>query len=96
MDSPEEQAAIWPKVATDYHGALVRLATMRAAKKQYLLFRVRRTLPARYPGAGEFQCGGKAMVSPQLRGRRDACGFGFADVRRRSARLVTKRRPEDG
>jgi hypothetical protein len=28
----------WPKVATDYHGALLRLATMRAAKKHYLIF----------------------------------------------------------
>jgi hypothetical protein len=28
----------WPKIADDYHGALVRLTTMRAAKKQYLLF----------------------------------------------------------
>src|SRR5579871_5760774 len=33
-----QPASIWPKVATDYHGALVRLATMRAAGKQYLLF----------------------------------------------------------
>jgi hypothetical protein len=32
------QAQTWPKVMTDYHGALVRLATMRAAGKQYLLF----------------------------------------------------------
>ena len=28
----------WPKITADYHGALVRLATMRAAKKQYLIF----------------------------------------------------------
>lgn len=29
---------VWPKLLTDYHGALVRLATMPAAGKQYLLF----------------------------------------------------------
>lgn len=28
----------WPKAAADYHGALLRLTTMRAAKKWYLIF----------------------------------------------------------
>ena len=28
----------WHQVATDYHGALVHLTTMRAEKKQYLIF----------------------------------------------------------
>jgi hypothetical protein len=37
-DCALEVSRKWPRVTTDYHGALVRLSTMRAAKKQHLLF----------------------------------------------------------
>ena len=76
MDSPEEpqrltdtagsaqQAAIWPKVTTDYHGALVRLATMRAAKKQYLLFGYVELFPRDIPVPESFSAGEKPWSVP--------------------------------
>jgi hypothetical protein len=45
----------WPKVATDYHGALLRLATMRAAKRQYLIFGYVELFSARHPAADVFR-----------------------------------------
>ena len=68
MDSPEEQAAIWPKVATDYHGALVRLATMRAAKKQYLLFGYVELFPRDIPVPESFSAGEKPWSVPNCGG----------------------------
>ena len=103
MDSPEDgdaavehpdmagsaqQVPIWPKVATDYHGALVRLATMRAAGKQYLLFGYVELFPRDIPVPERFTAGETAMGGSQCRRRCDACGIGAADVHCRCAHLV--------
>ncbi len=51
------QALTWPKVTMDYHGALVRLATMRAAGKQYLLFGYVELFPRDIPVPERFTAG---------------------------------------
>ena len=61
-----QQAAIWRKAATDYHGALVRLATMRAAKKQYLLFGYVELFPRDIPVPESFRAGEKPWTVPNL------------------------------
>jgi hypothetical protein len=66
--SSVQQAAIWPKVATDYHGALVRLATMRAAKKHYLLFGCVELFPRDIPVPESFSAGEKPWAVPNFRG----------------------------
>jgi len=58
------QAAIWSKAATDYHGALIRLATMRAAKKQYLLFGYVELFPRDIPVPESFNVGEKPWAVP--------------------------------
>jgi hypothetical protein len=63
-----QQAAIWRKAATDYHGALVRLATMRAAKKQYLLFGYVELFPRDIPVPESFSAGEKPWAVPNLGG----------------------------
>ena len=83
MDSPEDsdtaaehpdtagsakQVPIWPKVATDYHGALVRLATMRAAGKQYLLFGHVELFPRDIPVPGHFTAGERPWAVPNIGG----------------------------
>ena len=54
----------WPKVATDYHGALLRLATMRAAKKQYLIFGYVEFFPRDLPLPESFTAGDKPWAVP--------------------------------
>ncbi len=51
------QSPTWPKILTDYHGALVRLATMRAAKKQYLLWGYIELFPRDIPIPERFWAG---------------------------------------
>ena len=63
-----QQAAIWRKAATDYHGALVRLATMRAAKIQYLLFGYVELFPRDIPVPENFSAGKKPWTVPNLDG----------------------------
>ncbi len=64
----EQQVSIWRKAATDYHGALVRLATMRAAKKQYLLFGYVELFPRDIPVPERFSAGDKPWAVPNLGG----------------------------
>lgn len=64
----ERQAAIWRKAATDYHGALIRLATMRAAKKQYLLFGYVELFPHDIPVPESFRVGEKPWAVPNSDG----------------------------
>jgi len=59
-----QRAAIWPKVATDYHGALARLATMRGAKKQYLLFGYVELFPRDIPVPESFSAGDNPWAVP--------------------------------
>jgi hypothetical protein len=63
-----QQVPIWPKVATDYHGALVRLATMRAAGKQYLLFGYVELFPRDIPVPERFTAGEKPWAVPNVGG----------------------------
>jgi hypothetical protein len=82
MDSPEEgnkaehadrtglqpRAAPWPKVTSDYHGALVRLTTMRAAKAQHLLFGYVEFFPRDTPVAEGFNAGDRPWTVPNFGG----------------------------
>ena len=63
-----QPASIWPKVATDYHGALVRLATMRAAGKQYLLFGYVELFPRDIPVPERFTAGERNWPVPNFGG----------------------------
>jgi hypothetical protein len=54
----------WPKVTTDYHGALLRLATMRATKKQYLIFGYVELFPRDIPLPESFTAGDKPWTVP--------------------------------
>jgi hypothetical protein len=54
----------WPKVATDYHGALLRLATMRAAKKHYLIFGYVELFPRDLPLPESFTAGDRPWAVP--------------------------------
>jgi len=65
---PAQQASTWPKVTTDYHGALVRLATMRAAGKQYLLFGYVELFPRDIPVPERFTAGEKPWAVPNVGG----------------------------
>ena len=92
---PAQQAPIWPKVATDYHGALVRLATMRAAGKQYLLFGYVELFPRDIPVPERFTAGEKPWAVPNF--------GGDVTLRHRRCRCPppmrspgTKRRPSGG
>lgn len=62
------QAPTWPKVMSDYHGALVRLATMRAAGKQYLLFGYVELFPHDIPVPERFAAGEKPWAVPNFGG----------------------------
>ncbi|OCX71344.1 VPA1262 family N-terminal domain-containing protein [Acidithiobacillus thiooxidans] len=63
-----QQAATWRKAATDYHGALVRLVTMRAEKKQYLLFGYVELFPRDIPVPESFNAGEKPWAVPNFGG----------------------------
>ena len=63
-----QQAAIWRKAATDYHSALVRLATMRAAKKQYLLFGYVELFPRDIPVPENFNAEERPWAVPNSGG----------------------------
>lgn len=63
-----QPASIWPKVTTDYHGALVRLATMRAAGKQYLLFGYVELFPRDIPVPERFTAGERNWAVPNFGG----------------------------
>ena len=63
-----QQAAIWRKAATDYDGALVRLATMRAANKQYLLFGYVELFPRDIPVPESFSAGERPWAVPNSGG----------------------------
>lgn len=81
MDSSEESSlelpnspgtsprmATWPKVEDDYHGAVVRLAAMRAAKTQYLLFGYVELYPRDIPVPSAFNAGEKPWSVPNFGG----------------------------
>ena len=55
-------------VLSDYHGALVRLATMRADRKQYLLFGYVELFPQDLPVPESFNAGVKPWSCPGLSG----------------------------
>jgi hypothetical protein len=57
----------WPKIAADYHGALVRLATMRSAKKQYLIFGYVELFPRDIPVPESFSAADKEWAVPGFR-----------------------------
>ncbi len=63
-----QQAVIWREATTDYHGALVRLATMRAAGKQYLLFGYVELFPRDIPVPESFSAGEKSWRVPNSGG----------------------------
>ena len=63
-----QQAVIWREATTDYHGALVRLATMRAAGKQYLLFGYVELFPRDIPVPESFSAGKKPWRVPNSGG----------------------------
>lgn len=58
----------WPQVTTDYHGALVRLSTMRAAKKQYLIFGYVELFPRDIPSPESFTAGDRPWKVPGFGG----------------------------
>jgi hypothetical protein len=60
--------SIWPHVVTDYHGALVRLTTMRAAGKQYLLFGYVELFPRDIPVPERFAAREKPWAVPNVGG----------------------------
>jgi hypothetical protein len=65
---PQPLAAPWPKVTTDYHGALVRLATLRAAKTQHLLFGYVELFPRDIAVPEAFNAGEKPWAVPDFGG----------------------------
>ena len=81
MDTPDENspelpspgtspliATWWPKVEDDYHGAVVRLAAMRAARTQYLLFGYVELYPRDIPVPAAFNAGEKPWPVPDVGG----------------------------
>ena len=58
----------WPQVTADYHGALVRLSTMRAAKKQYLIFGYVELFPRDIPPPESFWAGDRPWTVPGFGG----------------------------
>ena len=58
----------WSKVVADYHGALLRLTTMRAAKKQYLIFGYVELFPYDIPLPKCFMAGDKPWAVPGFGG----------------------------
>ena len=65
--SPVQQVPCGPK-STDYHGGLVRLATMRAAGKQYLLFGYVELFPRDIPIPERFRAGERPWAVPNFGG----------------------------
>lgn len=65
---PSPRMATWPKVQADYHGAVVRLAAMRAAKTQYLLFGYVEFYPRDIPVPAAFNAGEKPWPVPNSGG----------------------------
>lgn len=61
---PPQGPLEWPKITADYHGALVRLTTMRAAKKQYLIFGYVELFPRDIPLPESFTVGGRPWPVP--------------------------------
>lgn len=78
MDSHEDSNTVserldrtesaWRKAATDYHGALVRLTTMRANQIHYLLFGYVELFPRDIPVPESFNAGEKPWSVPNLGG----------------------------
>lgn len=60
--------ATWTKIDTDYHGAAVRLVTIRAEKKQYLLFGYVELYPKDLPIPVAFNVGDKPWPIPHYNG----------------------------
>jgi hypothetical protein len=58
----------WPNIVGDYHGALVRLTTMRAAKKQYLLFGYVELFPRDLPLPQSFRAADRPWRVPNFGG----------------------------
>lgn len=65
---PSPPMETWPKVEADYHGAVVRLAAMRAAKQQYLLFGYVELYPRDIPVPEAFNVGDKPWPVPNFGG----------------------------
>ncbi len=59
----------WPKVATDYHGALVRLVSMRAEKNWYLVFGYVELFPRDVPLPTSFAAGNAPWKLPGSSGK---------------------------
>lgn len=59
----------WPKIAADYHGALLRLVTVRSEKKHYLIFGFVELFPRDIPLPDSFTAGGKPWPVPGSSGR---------------------------
>ncbi|WP_027582034.1 VPA1262 family N-terminal domain-containing protein [Bradyrhizobium sp. Ai1a-2] len=66
--SSSKLASRWPNVTTDYHGALIRLVTMRAGGKQYLLFGYVELFPRDIPVPKRFAAGQKPWTVPNIGG----------------------------
>jgi len=60
----------WPKVETDYQGALLRLATMQAGSTHYLLFGWVELFPRDIPVPTSFHAGDKPWTVPGSKGIR--------------------------
>ncbi|MGA7383355.1 MAG: hypothetical protein WBW81_01250 [Methylocella sp.] len=58
----------WSKVVADYHGALLRLTTIRAAKKQYLLFGYVELFPRDIPLPESFMAADRPWPVPSFGG----------------------------
>lgn len=65
---PSLRPSAWRKVDSDYHGALVRLATMRANCTQYLLFGYVELFPRDLPVPESFNAGSGPWAVPGLSG----------------------------
>jgi hypothetical protein len=65
---PPQGPLEWPNITADYHGALVRLTTMRAAKKQYLIFGYMELFPRDIPLPESFTVGDRPWPVPGVGG----------------------------
>jgi hypothetical protein len=66
--SPPKVPLKWPKIAADYHGALIRLATMRAAKRQHLIFGYVELFPRDIPPPESFRARDRPWAVPGFGG----------------------------
>ncbi|MEY2343191.1 VPA1262 family N-terminal domain-containing protein [Acidithiobacillus sp. IBUN Pt1247-S3] len=81
-----QQDEKWCKVATDYHGALVRVATMRTSQIQHLLFGYVELFPHDIPVPESFRAGEKPWRVPNSR---DSMTLSFSSVRMSVADALT-------